>query len=270
MIGWGLLFVQPLHHHNRMRLAATVQQQQSAQLKEEGIDLNEQGKFHEALAKLKEAIELDPSNAEAWYEYGCTIAYTEGPGEEQIQAYEKCLALEPAPNVVAGIHNNWGVYLVRMQDYDGAAEKFKMACDANPDYATAHVNYANLLALSGSDDEEAVSLYERAIDLDPSVWSSHYMYGNLLYRLDRVDDAELAFKKAMVLSSYYDADLICAYGDLLKDKRRDFDAAEKMYNMAIKVDPDHGLAKNALADLAAQRAAAATPPASDDEPPASS
>lgn len=254
MIAW-LLFVQPLHHHNRMRLSATVQQRQSAELKEEGIDLNEQGKYFEALAKLKEAVELDPSNAEAWYEYGCTIAYTEGPGEEQIQAYEKCLALEPAPPVVAGIHNNWGVYLIRMQDYDGAADKFRLACESNPNYATAHVNYANLLALSQTDDEEAASLYEKAIELDASVWSSHYMYGNLLYRLDRVDDAELAFKKAMVLAPYYDADLMCAYGDLLKDKRHDFDAAEKLYNTAIQVDPDHGIAKAALADLAQKRAA---------------
>ena len=57
----------------------------------EGVQLNDQGKYTEAITKYNEALKLDPENAQANYEMGFTLVQS-GKGNDGIPYVRKAIA----------------------------------------------------------------------------------------------------------------------------------------------------------------------------------
>lgn len=72
--------------------------QQSFLANEKGNELCRQGKFNEALSILKEAVEMNPSNTDAWYSLGGCLASLERY-EEAIESYIQVLKINPYDNM---------------------------------------------------------------------------------------------------------------------------------------------------------------------------
>src|SRR5215471_2628235 len=84
-------------------------------------------------------------------------------------------------------------------DYEGAAEAFQHAVDANPNDARARYNLA--LAKQLLDDAEvAIAGYRRAIDLDPQLIEAYMNLGNLSSELGLHEEAIETYQQALILN----------------------------------------------------------------------
>ncbi|HEY6246248.1 MAG TPA: tetratricopeptide repeat protein [Pyrinomonadaceae bacterium] len=81
-------------------------------------------------------------------------------------------------------------------DYDFAAaeREYKRAIQLNPNYATAHQWYGELLSLEGRFDEASAELH-RALDLEPLSQPINWDYGRFLYNSRKFDEALEQLKK---------------------------------------------------------------------------
>jgi len=96
-------------------------------------------------------------------------------------------------------HTTLGLALVQF-DYDFAAaeREYKLAIQLNPNYATAHQWYGELLSSEGRFDEASSALH-RALDLEPLSLPINWDYGRLLYNWRKYDEALVQAKKTIDL-----------------------------------------------------------------------
>ncbi len=91
-------------------------------------------------------------------------------------------------------------YVSLTYDYDFAAaeREYKRAIELNPNYATAHQWYAEMLLNAGRFDEAAVE-YRRALELEPLSLPINWDYGRFLYMSRRYDESLVQHKKTIDL-----------------------------------------------------------------------
>jgi len=126
-----------------------------------GLLRNHQGRNHEAIVLMLQALEGDPHYVDAWSNLG--IAFFE---VRDLERAEKCCrrALELAPNFV----NAWANLGMTLR----ARERW----------------------------EEALQAWSRALELEPTMRSVAVPYGRLLYRLNRVNEAMEFYRRWSVAS----------------------------------------------------------------------
>jgi len=168
-------------HKLRAKLTGAEQQQVAKNYTEntEAYQLYLQGRYHwnkrkpeehkKAIQYFEQAIELDPNYALAYAGLADCYAVSSSPvkGQERMaklrSAANKALELDPSlgePH--AALANvSW-----EERDWAGAEREFKRAIELNPNYATAHQWYGELLTRLGRHDE-AISEIKRARELDP-------------------------------------------------------------------------------------------------------
>jgi len=95
--------------------------------------------------------------------------------------------------------------------------------------------------------DEAESAFRKAIELDPSLAPVYYNLGIVLGNLERYDEAESAFRKAIELDPS-DGDAYYNLGNLLKNLER-YAEAESAYRKATELDPSHAIAYSNLGIL---------------------
>jgi tetratricopeptide (TPR) repeat protein len=91
-------------------------------------------------------------------------------------------------------------YLSLTYDYDFAASEreFKRAIELNPNYATAHQWYGEMLVYAGRFDEASVE-YRRALEIEPLSLPINWDYGRFLYMARRYDESLAQHKKTIEL-----------------------------------------------------------------------
>ena len=96
-------------------------------------------------------------------------------------------------------HTTLGLALCQF-DYDFTAgeREFKQAIQLNPNYATAHQWYGELLSLEGRFDEASSELH-RALDLEPLSLPINWDYARLLYNMRKFDEALAQAQKTINL-----------------------------------------------------------------------
>jgi tetratricopeptide (TPR) repeat protein len=181
-----------------------------------GHALAEQRRAAEAIVHYREALRLLPGYYEAHNNLGVALLES-GQPDEAIVHLEQALRLRPD---VAQTHNNLGVAWLRRQRLTEAERSFALALRLSPDYADARRNLAlahgakGRVAVEQGRLDEAVAELSEALKLNPDDADDHYDLAVLLYRKG---DAALA--------------------------RRHFETA-------LRLDPAHQLARNALESLA--------------------
>lgn len=118
--------------------------------------------YKNALIIYRRALELEPNNAKIH----CNLGYLYwGMGElsEAIKEYELSIKNDPKYAIA---HNNLGViYLDDLAHIGQAADCFRAAINANPNYALAYYNLARSLSIKG-EKIEAAKFFQIAYDIN--------------------------------------------------------------------------------------------------------
>jgi Flp pilus assembly protein TadD len=121
--------------------------------------------------------------------------YRQGRFEEAAAHYRRALEIDPED---ADAHNNLGAALADLKHLDEAVDCYQSAIRLRPDFPDAHYNLGNALNELMRFDEAAAS-YREALRLRPDFFQAHYNLGNALHRAGRFDEAAVHFREALRL-----------------------------------------------------------------------
>jgi predicted O-linked N-acetylglucosamine transferase (SPINDLY family) len=114
---------------------------------------------------------------------------------EAVASYRAALELEPGS---VRAHNNLGQALLRLQRADEARQSFERAIAIDPGYAIAHNNLGTVLFERG-EVAQALACHQRAVALDPGSAEAQHNCGNALAKLQRPQQALEHFERALAL-----------------------------------------------------------------------
>jgi adenylate cyclase len=161
-----------------------------------------------AIKPLSKAVAMDPAFGQAWAALADTYVllpeYNLGSINEYIplarDAIEKALVI----NRESAHALTTSAYIKFMYDYDleGAHEDFPTAIEIEPDYATAHQWYGELLAAEGNLDA-ALDEFRLARQLDPLSPIIPHVMAWILMHTDRKEDAYQYYQEALDIDPYF-------------------------------------------------------------------
>ena len=132
---------------------------QMAGMNEDSPETNDE-ELQKAKYHLNKAIELNPSNAEAYMWYG-TILQNEGKMDDGTQLYKKAFEIDPQAAVVGF---NRGIDLARSGNYEQAMLVFNTIVKNNPNYANAY-SIAGNVSYSVGQLDQAYTMYKKIAEL---------------------------------------------------------------------------------------------------------
>jgi TolB-like protein/tetratricopeptide (TPR) repeat protein len=164
----------------------------------------EEKDLRNAVDYFNRAIALDANYAPAYVGLADSYALLSGfgftdPTEAVSKAREYANKALSIDQTLAEPHATLG--LTRFQyDYDfaGAESEYKRAIEINPNYATAHQWYGELLACLGRFDESA-SQFAQALEIEPLSLPINWDYARLLYNWRKYDQSLIQHKKTIDL-----------------------------------------------------------------------
>ena len=153
-----------------------------------GAVFNRTGRLSEGLIACQKSVELDPENAEAYYNIGVTLKEL-GRLEEAEENYRKTIALNPI-NTLS--HFNLGNILKELDRLEEAEVSYKKAIMHKPDFADAYNNLG--ITLKDLDRlQEAEEIYNKAIILKPEFTEALLNRGQLLFDREEYEAALIDF-----------------------------------------------------------------------------
>lgn len=159
------------------------------------------GKFEsldEAESEYRKAIQLDPSNAISFYNFGNLLGHLRRY-EEAEAAYRKAIELNPSDTA---IHNNLGNSLKDMKRFNEAEQSIRKAIDLDDSNADAHNNLGVLLCVDRKNRfAEAEIAYRKSLELNPSDPNVSSNLAKLLRSNDRSEDAISVYQNALKINS---------------------------------------------------------------------
>ncbi len=120
----------------------------------------------------RKGIELNPTYATGYFNFGAFLAKDESNLKEAEENYRKAIELEPKD---ASIYNNLGNLLAKDENRLKEAEEiYRKSIKLNPSYAFAYNNLGALLSKDKSRYSEAEKNYHKAIELKPNYADTYY------------------------------------------------------------------------------------------------
>ena len=192
----------------------------------------------EKLREKKEKGEkrIEGKTAKEWF----GLALKEEDPEKKIRYYSKCLELDPKN---ADAWYNRGLALSKSERYEAAIRDYDRALDIDPKHADAWNNKG--LALGEFElgrYEEAIGCYDKALDIDPKDAITWNDKGTALHMLGRYEEAIRCYDKALDIDPKL-ADAWNNKGFALGELER-YEEAIRCYDKALDIDPEHEKAKN--------------------------
>ena len=135
----------------------------SQRLMAQATSYRERGQLREAIARLREAVRLNPRWAKAFVEMG-EMLYHIGDLDRALNAYE--LALRQQPTMRRGLRGAAMVHR-RQNDHNAAGRLLRTILQTNPNDAEVWINLGDISVFQG-DDVMARECYTRATLVDPS------------------------------------------------------------------------------------------------------
>ncbi|UNU24523.1 tetratricopeptide repeat-containing sulfotransferase family protein [Microcoleus vaginatus] len=126
-----------------------------------GNSLQESGRFDEAVAAYKKAIELNPNFSWSYHSLGDVLVKLE-KWEEAVAAYKKAVELNPD---FSWSYHNLGDALLKLQQWEEAAVAYRCEIALNSDFAWSFCNLGDALTQIKQWDE-AIPTYLKAIKID--------------------------------------------------------------------------------------------------------
>jgi predicted O-linked N-acetylglucosamine transferase (SPINDLY family) len=150
--------------------------------------------------------------------------------------------LKTNPNY-AGAHNNLGIVLNELGEYQKAISCYEKAIQIQPNYAAAHYNLGNTLNELG-EHQKAMSSYEKAIQINSNHVDAHNNLGLAFYALGEYQKAISSYEKAIQINPNYAGahnNLGLAFYAL-----GEYQKAMSSYEKAIQINPNYAGAHNNL------------------------
>lgn len=164
-----------------------------------GVLFSELGQTQNAIAAWRKAVELAPSMRKAWFNLGVNLRRND-QAAEAVAAYDSLL--QRFPNDERAWYNR-AIALGDLRQTERAIQSYRRALEADPDYIAAWINLGGLHA-DQRDWGAAASAYQEAVDRAPQDAEARFNLGLQLRRLNREDEAVLAFEQSAQLDSKYD------------------------------------------------------------------
>jgi protein O-GlcNAc transferase len=136
----------------------------------------------------------------------------------------------------ATAHNNYGNVLKNLKRFEDALDSYERALRIKPDYADAYFNRGNILR-ELKRFEDALDSYERALRIKPDYAEAYNNRGNTLQELKRFEDALDSYEHALKIKPEY-AEAYFNRGNTLRELKR-FEDALDSYQRALKTQPDY-------------------------------
>ena len=164
-------------------------------LVQQGVQLHDQGKYAEAIAKYNEALKIDPGNLYADFELSYSL-FVSGKGNEAIPLLEKVIASNS--QLTAGAYDLLGSIYDNANQSDKAIDAYKAGIKANPQYQRLYYNLGIAYFREKKYAEAEQSAIE-SIKLDPKHASSQRMYALVTFHQDKRVPALLGFCSFILL-----------------------------------------------------------------------
>ena len=145
------------------------------------------------MAALKEAIQLDPDNAQYHNTLGLVYLNLGRPTEGQAE-FQTAVDLDKSS---PDMEHNLGISLAQQESSAEAIASYKKALSF-PTYTTPEVAYYNMgeAYIRLGKPQEAQESFRAAIQLEPTMVAAHYGLGLALSQGGRRDDAKASFRQA--------------------------------------------------------------------------
>ena len=155
-----------------------------------------QGRFHEAENICRQAIEIDPANAQAHNTLGVIYRRTQRPEAAAVA----CRQATKLQKTSVSAHINLGVALRSMGRLVQAEEAYRRAIELEPRHAVAHSSLGVALAKQGR-GEEAEACYMKAIEIDPRYTPAWLNLAIALQKRNSLEEAQAAYRCALELGT---------------------------------------------------------------------
>jgi Tfp pilus assembly protein PilF len=145
------------------------------------------------MAALREALQLDPENAQYHNTLGLVLLNLGRPVDGQAEIQTAIDLDKNSPD----LQHNLGIALAQQNRFDDAVTAYKKALTF-PTYTTPEVAYYNMgeAYIRLGKPQEAQESFRAAIQLEPTMVAAHYGLGLALSQGGRRDEAKAAFRQA--------------------------------------------------------------------------
>jgi len=196
---------------------------------EKGKKFLNQGNFPECIKCFEKTIKLDPSSVKAHTNLG--VAYLQnGKNDSAINEWKTAIELDPnAPEP----QFNMGVLLMKNSDFKGAIQQFERTSNLdNLMIKYDSLCYWGICLKKLNQQEGAYEKYRLAIDLNPKYARAYFQWGADLLDQGRYNEAIKQFEKCSELNDAFRLDALGLWGLALERMGKPDEAIEK-YNKVI-------------------------------------
>ncbi|MEO8660188.1 MAG: sulfatase-like hydrolase/transferase, partial [Bryobacteraceae bacterium] len=207
-----------------------------------GLGQQKQGRHADAAATIRQALQLNPSNALAHFNLAVSLFRLQQLNEAAKEA-QAALALAPwysrAEELMANIR-------FAQKDYAGAQSSFERLLAADPQSFVAHFNLG-VLAASGKQWEKAENHLNSCLKINPNAAEAYNALGSVYLQQGYVDKARSALERAIRLKP----DFAWAHYNLglAFEREQRVQEALRNYRQALTADPRFAAARIALERL---------------------
>jgi len=152
------------------------------------------GNYAEAAAEYQRAVDLDPTDEEAYIGLALAFEHQDAINEAE-KTYQRAISARPNSSVA---YNSLGTFYYRHGQYDKAAAVFQRVVEFAPEGYGAYVNlgatYNNLGRY-----QDAIAPLKKSIAIR-SFYAAHINLGNAYFGLNEFADAATAYEQAITLN----------------------------------------------------------------------
>ncbi len=197
----------------------------------QGLELDSQGRYEEAIVYYDKALELDPQDRNSLVYKGLALFYL-GKYEEALSWYDKVLEILPYDSYVL---DDKGTVLLSMGNYHEAITLFDKALEIDPTNSEALLYKGVALDTLGK-SEEAITWYDKVLAIDPNDVDALYNKGVALDTLGKSEEAITWYDKVLAIDPKY-IDALHNKGVAL-DTLGKSEEAITWYDKVLAIDPN--------------------------------
>jgi tetratricopeptide (TPR) repeat protein len=201
----------------------------------EGNNFYNAGQYQKAIECYNKTIEIDPSDAAAYFNRGIVKSYW-GRNEAAIEDYSKAINIDPND---ADVYINRGYIKSTLGLNKEAIEDYNKAIEVDPNYAMAYNNRGIEKRAMGR-NKEAIEDYNKAIEIKPNDAAAYINRGKVKSDWGRNKEAIEDYNKAIEIKPN-DADAYINRGIVKSNLGRN-EAAIEDYSKAIEICPNSAVA----------------------------